>query len=232
MNNIAISICVNISMWAYNLISHIPRIPRIWEFSYSFKFLEVKLLVTLCLTLKETTKVFSKTAAPFYIPISNAWVFLFLHIFVNACYFLIFVCLFEYHYSSGFIRVISFVVFISSSLLSNDIEHSFMCLLTICVSSLENCSLTSFAHLLVGLLSSCLFVINSKYILYISHLSSYMIYKYFLLVCGFVLYLSCGVLWSANVFNNEVQFIKFLFYHLCFGAESLPNLASFVTLNF
>ena len=162
----------------------------------------------------------------------HAWVFLFLHIFINACYFLIFVCLFEYHYSSSFILMISFVVFISSSLLPNDIEHSFMCLLTICVSSLENCSLTSFAHLLVGRLSSCLFVINSKYILDISPLSSYMIYKYFLLVCGFVFYLSCGVLWSANVFNNEVQFIKFLFYHLCFGAESLPNLASFVTLNF
>ena len=51
MNNIPISICVNVSMWAYNLISQIPRIPRIWEFSYSFKFLEVELLVTLCLTL-------------------------------------------------------------------------------------------------------------------------------------------------------------------------------------
>ena len=100
--------------------------------------------------------------------------------------------------------VIPFVTLISVSLLPNDIEHSFMCLLTICVSSLENCSLISFAHLLVGLLSSCLFVINSKHILDTSPLSSYMIYKYFLLVCGFVFYLSCGVLCSANVFNNEV----------------------------
>ena len=90
--------------------------------------------------------------------------------------------------------VISFVVLISISLLPNDIEHSFMCLLTICVSSLENRLFKSFAHLLVGLLSSCLFVINSIYILDTSPLSSYMIYKYFLLVCGFLFYLSCGVL--------------------------------------
>ena len=183
----------------------------LWRFVYKFlcwhmfsfflcRYLGVELqghMLTLCLTFWGPAKLFYKAAEPFYIPTSNVWGFQFLHILINICY-----CLaFSFSYPNGY----EVVVLIYISQMTNDVEHVFICLLDICISSLEKCLFKSFAHLKIKLFVFLLLNYNSSlYALDTSLLSD---------------------AWFANICSHSFFFLINLFIYLfifdCIGSSLL-----------
>lgn len=114
----------------------------IWEWSYWV------IKVTLCLTVGGTARLFSEVAASFTspkatynfstsLPILVIWFFYFSHLVL-----------------SDFLKWYLIVVLIHISVISNNVKHLFMSLLTIYIYSLETCLFSSFLHFSIRL-SNC-----------------------------------------------------------------------------
>lgn len=73
------------------------------------------------------------------------------------------------------------VVLVGISLMTTDVDHLFMCLVDVCLSSLVKCQFTSFAHFWNWVV---ILLIYKSYITKYNFLIRYMICKYFLLFCG------------------------------------------------
>ena len=98
-------------------------------------------MVNLCFTFSETAKLFSKPAAPLYMPMSNVWGFWLLPILVNICY-----CVFLYqNHLSGW-KVGSHCVFYLQASNGHNAYHLFLCFMAICTHPLQKGLFTSFTY--------------------------------------------------------------------------------------
>ena len=169
-------------------------------------------------------RLFSKAAEPWYIPTSMFWGFwLSLHPFQHLLF-----SLFK-KVMANLVVIKYLIVWICISLVTNNVEHLFMCLLTVCVSFLEKWLIKFFGRLLIGLflLLSCKCFIFL--ILNIIHPYKHMIYKYFLSFCGLRFHSLDSILWYPKVLHFEAEFI-FLLVACSFGdifKKPLPNWRSY-----
>ena len=159
-----------------------------------------------------TCQVFPTAAAKFYISTSNVWWFQFLHILIDTCY-----CPFlEFIASLEEVKWYLTVALSCISIMTNDVEHPFMSLLAICISSLEKCLSKSSA---VFNWVICHFVESWVPHIFWIQVIWYMICIYFLPFCGLSFHFLDDILCGIEGFNFNFDNVQFIFSFVAYNLE-------------
>ena len=128
------------------------------------------------------------------------------------------------------------VVLILSSLMTSDVEHSWFCLLAICLSSVDRCILNSSAHILMGLFDFPLLDCRSPFYILDINLWSYIwlanIFSHSV-GCFLTLLLVSFDVQKVSFLNfGEDQFIYFFLFCCAFGIISKKSLSNSISWRF